>query len=118
MTPQVEFDAQTQFVRGRALLVQPCRIELQDPAGDVDQGVTAPAGQRAPQRTSCLERGLLPFGEMPLVVELQKVELIRGQVDLVSAAPRADQGAGCSARGEVAAQPRDSVLDLTDRGGG
>ena len=118
MTPQVEFDAQAQFVRGRALLVQPCRIELQDPAGDVDQRVTAPAGQRAPQRDSRLERGLVLFGEMPLMVELQQVELIGGQVDLVAAAPRADQGTRRSARGKVAAQTGNSVLDLTDRGGG
>ena len=112
MTPQVQFDAQAQFVRGRALLVQPCRIELQDPAGDVDQGVTAPAGQRAPQRGSRLERGLLPLGEVPLVVELQEVELIRGQVDLVAAAPRADHGAGGSARGEHLGLPRSVEPDL------
>ncbi len=117
MAPQIEFDTQALFVRGRAFLVQPCRIDFQDPAGDVDQGVTAPAGQRPPQRDSCLQRGRVPLGEAPLVVELQQVELIRRKVDLVAAAPRTDQGAGCSACGEVAAQPGDSVLDLADRSG-
>lgn len=118
MTPQVEFDAQALFVRVRALLVQPCRIELQDPAGDVDQSGAAPARQRPPQRDSRIGRGIVPFGEAARVVELQQVELVRGQVDLVAAAPGADQGAGCSTRGEVAAQPGDGVLDLADGSGG
>ncbi len=118
MTPQTEFDDQTLFECVRAFLVQPCRIDLQDPAGDVGQGTPAPAGQRPPKCYSCLGRVRVPFGEAPLVVELQQVELIRGQVDLVAAAPRTDQGAWCSARGEVAAQPGDGVLDLTDRSGG
>jgi hypothetical protein len=51
-------------------------------------------------------------------IRARSLELIRGQMDLVAAAPRADQGAGCSARGKVAAQSGQSVLDLTDRGGG
>ncbi|MFI9255142.1 hypothetical protein [Streptomyces sp. NPDC053069] len=59
----------------------------------------------------------MPFGEAPLVVELQQVELIRGQVDLVAAAPRTDQGSWCSAGYEVATQSGDGVLDLADGSG-
>lgn len=80
MAPQAEFEGQALFVRVRTFLVQPCRIDLQGPAGNVGQGVPAPAGQRPPQRDSLLQRGRVSFGEIPLVVELQQVELVPIQV--------------------------------------